>query len=75
MRIGRLLLLAGAALAANQFLKTEKGKQVKRNVTDQAGRLKTKITDMVDKSKNGMNDTFSSSNPTGSSYTGGTGPM
>ena len=54
MKLGRLLLLAGAALAANQFLKTEKGRQLRRDVTDKAGNLKEKLTEMVNRSGNSI---------------------
>ena len=64
------MLLAGAALAANQFLKTEKGKQLKKDVSGKAGEWKDKLTEMVHKNRNG-NNSLADSNPTGSSYTSG----
>ncbi len=75
MKLGRLLLLAGAAVAANQFLKTDKGRQLKRDVSDQAGKLKDKLSGMMDRSGHTSGRSDSGSTPTGSSFTGGGGPI
>ncbi|HRO43130.1 MAG TPA: hypothetical protein PL009_09870 [Flavipsychrobacter sp.] len=74
MKLGKLLLLAGAALAANQFLKTSKGKQLKKDVSDKAGVWKEKLTEMVNKNTDGRH-TDSDKNPTGNSWSGTSSPM
>jgi hypothetical protein len=77
MKLGRLLLLAGAAVAANQFLnKTEKGRQIKRDLTDNAGKWGDKLKDYVsNRNGNGSSDLFSDANPTGSSSRGSGSPL
>lgn len=76
MKLGRLLLLAGAAVAANQFLnKTEKGRQLKKDIADNAGKWKEKITDAVNKTRSNHSDTLDDSNPTSSSYSGTGSPL
>jgi len=70
MKLGRLLLLAGAALAANQFLKTERGKQLKKTVADKAKGWKDQMGNM-----NGGRSSLEDSNPAGSSFSGGNGPL
>mgnify|MGYP000936340021 CR=1 FL=1 len=67
MKAGKLLLLAGAVLAANQLLKTEKGKKLKKDVSDAAGKWKEKVTDMMNRERNEMSD----SHPSGSSASEG----
>jgi len=70
MKLGRLLLLAGAALAANQFLKTERGRQLKRDLTDKAKGWK----DQLSAGMNGRSDSMDHSGPAGNSFSGGNGP-
>lgn len=47
MKLGRLLFLAGLAYAANRFLKTEKGKKLKNEVGEKAGRLKDMLNEKM----------------------------
>lgn len=49
MKLGRLLLIAGAALAVNELLKTEKGQKLKKDVADKAGVWKEKLNKMAHK--------------------------
>ncbi len=53
MKLGKLLLLAGAAYAANRFLKSEKGKQLKKEVSHKAEQLKGQWSEAMHKQKNG----------------------
>ncbi|RYZ54197.1 MAG: hypothetical protein EOP49_05660 [Sphingobacteriales bacterium] len=80
MRLTNLLLLAGAALAANSWMnKTEKGKQFKRDLTDNANKLSGKVKDAVSrygKGNSSSDDLFADTNPTGGNNYGGSGsPM
>jgi|GEM_PF-2604999 len=74
MKLGRLLLLAGAAVAANAWMnKTEKGRQVKKDLSDNANRLTERVKDTVSRYTNGRQsgtDDLLSSGPEGSSNTG-----
>jgi hypothetical protein len=68
MRLGRLLFLAGAALAANQYLnKTEKGKQLKKDLADNGGKLMSKLNDLVKNKKAAGSDLFADANPASNS--------
>ena len=77
MKLGRLLLLAGAAFAANQYLnKTEKGRQIKKDISDNAGKWGEKLKDYVsNRNGNSSSDLFSDANPTGSSNRGSGSPL
>lgn len=70
MKLGRLLLLAGAAFAANQFLKTERGKQLKKNLTDKAKGWKEQLSET-----SGRSDSMEHRGPEGSQFSGGNGPL
>ena len=52
MKLGRILLLAGLAYAANQFLKTEKGKKLKNQLNEKAGHLKNKLNKEINTVRN-----------------------
>jgi len=73
MKLGNLLLLAGAALAANEFLKTSKGKQFKRTAADKANQWKDKLTDMMQKQDGQFGHT--GSEPTDNAFNSGGKPM
>ena len=77
MKLGRLLLLAGAAFAANQYLnRTEKGRQIKKDLSDNAGKWGEKLKDYVsNRNGNGSSDLFGDANPTGSSSRGSGSPL
>lgn len=79
MRLTNLLLLAGAAVAANSWMnKTEKGRQFKKDLKENAGRLTDKLKDTVSNytQRNNTSDgLFSDANPTGSSFSSSGSPM
>ena len=70
-------MLAGAAFAANHYLnRTEKGRQMKRDITDKTGKLGNKLKEYVSsRNGHGSSDFLSDSNPTSSSGQGTGSPM
>lgn len=77
MKLGRLLLLAGAAFAANHYLnRTEKGRKVKRDLTDNAGKWGNKLKEYVSsRNSNGSSEFLGDANPTSSSGRGTGSPL
>lgn len=67
-------MLAGAALAANHLLnRTEKGKQLKKDLADNAGKWKEKLSDMMNRNGSNHTDLFAEDNPAGNSRGSGSG--